>query len=213
MQKLITKESLRIIYVSGVCSNKYFNYLFENISEKPSIAPQKFHYLLVSGLAHFCQSIKSISFTPVSFKKKILKSPIVECENSISFEYAPYNSLNFINRVNIFVHTFLGILSYSIKNGNRNVVVICDTLNLGQSAATVLASFFLKIKIVAIVTDVPIIQHSSLFNLKNLPSIIYSKLMLFFLKKYSSYILLTEHMKVFINNKSYIYLEIKFNIC
>jgi glycosyltransferase involved in cell wall biosynthesis len=207
MQDLTKNKNIKIIYVSGLCSKRYFNYLFENYNPKPSIAPQKFHYLLASGLAKFCQSIKSISFTPVRLKSDVIKKVKNEYENQISFEYAPFASCSIINSITIFMFTLFKILIYSIKKGNCRVVVICDTLNLSQSAATVFASFILKIKIVALATDLPINQEISSFKMKHLPTLFYSKILFFLFKKYHAYILLTEHMKKFIHDKPFIVME------
>ena len=56
-----------ILYVSSLCSNSKFSKLFANATVKPTQPAQKYHQLMVEGLAqNEGTSIKVLSAIPVS---------------------------------------------------------------------------------------------------------------------------------------------------
>jgi glycosyltransferase involved in cell wall biosynthesis len=202
----INTSDLHVIYISGVVSNRLFGFLFDLMKEKPSVAPQKFHYLLLTGMTNFCNSISAVSIIPLKssfWDFKILKR---DRENKVDFFYLPVISFGLIKHFIIFSGLLIYISQIIIRHRKSKTVLVCDILNLNQSLAVVFLSFIFRSKIVAIVTDIPDTRIKKNLGL-NIFKWFHGNLSLFLLKKYDAFVFLTKYMNIYGRNKPSIILE------
>lgn len=194
---------MKIVYVSTLCSKKQFSTLY-NKSKKPLQQQiQKYHKLIVDGFSKnndiSVQTISALPITRSNSNEKYLKGK-TEIENDVIYNYLPTINLpiikHLLNTLNSFYKTA------RIYYEDRDIVVICDVLNISVCAGALLACKILNIKNIGIVTDIPN------FLSKNNKSISV-KINNYIMNNFESYIFLTEHMKNIVNckNKKYTVIE------
>lgn len=206
------KDIKKIIYISRLCSPKVMDYLFSTSLEKPRLCTQKFHFLIAKGLALYSEtckvnSLSAVPVTPRDHKRKFWKISS-EVVDNVEYSYVPMINLPFIKHPCLFTYTFLRLLYLGLRKEKEDKVFICDILNLTISSAALLASKFIRVKTVAIITDMPGLMVSS----ENSRSLVH-KVFNFFVSKYmvnyDGYILLTEQMNEKVNphDKPYMVME------
>ncbi|NRD76332.1 glycosyltransferase [Bacillus sp. BRMEA1] len=206
---------MNIFYVSSTCSSRKFKSLFEQSKAKPQQQIQKFHRLFIKGLEQLNNRLCMMSVLPInkysSDKKWFGKE--TETEGNIQYIYLPLANFPILKHLLIFITGFITCLTWGIRNKRNSPVLICDVLNVTSSISALLASKLLRIKTVAIVTDIPGFikeysreKHS---GFKRLISKIYELICHFFMYRYDSYIILTEQMNELVNpkNKPFVVIE------
>lgn len=206
------KPYSKILYVSTLCSDKLLNHIFETSKNRPRQEAQKFHRLLVEGLALHednCQ-IETLSLIPVisaSHKKKIW-NPSPERIENITFNYIPMVNLPVLKDFTVFVYTFFKVLAWSLSKKKKERVIICDSLKLSISGAALLACSFSRAKTIGIVTDLPqlMVGIKKKYDLKYK---LYRKLSYSVISNFDKYIILTDQMNEVVNphNKPFLVME------
>ena len=84
---------MKILYTSPLCSEKVLNFIFRSSKTKPGLAVQKFHRLLVEGLATYeeecsVETLSTISITHSSNKKRFWNIAS-ERDGNICYNYIP----------------------------------------------------------------------------------------------------------------------------
>ena len=195
---------MEILYVSSHCSPRVFDWLFKTLTVKPQQQAQKFHSLIVRGLA--LQSdvrATALSRFPVSrtHTKRMLLRATNEVDGAVSYIHLPH--------LNIPLGATFGALcafavaaSWCFKHRRTQQVIICDALNLAVSVAARLAGSFFRVKTVAIVTDLPdqMQQYVSSTRSYARMSRWYNTLSNPMLERYDSYIFLTKEMNAKVNH-------------
>lgn len=206
------KPIKKILYVSSLCSPQTLVDIFKISKIKPPLAIQKFHRLLVEGFSfqsEFCsiESLGAIPVTPASHKKRIWILP-AEVVGKIKYTYVPLINVPVIKNTGVFLYSFFKVVFWGLGGGTKDKIVVCDILALSITAATLLACKVIRIKTVAIVTDMP---HLMVDNLRQsrLVRKLFNRLVVMFMCSYDGYILLTEQMNECVNiqNKPYIVME------
>lgn len=197
---------MNIIYLSSGCSEPKFAELVERGYTKKLPQAQKYHNLLMEGLAASLDgTVTAIAAYPVNraWTKKNYFPRECETVGRVSYIYCAFR-----NR--------LGIRQWMLKRGakkeikrlykeNPDSVIICDVLNHSLADAARAMGKRYGIPVIGIVTDVP--SHSSGARRKTLSLInrIVSKYTAKTtegnLKKYDAYLLLTEEMNAVVNPK------------
>src|SRR5258708_25180916 len=100
---------IQILYVSRLCSEKMLKYIFDTSIKKPPQSAQKFHKLLVEGIAmhtHDCE-IQTLSAIPViaATNKRRIWMPATEIVNKTKYNYVPMLNLPLIKDVIIFIYS------------------------------------------------------------------------------------------------------------
>ncbi|WP_353852615.1 glycosyltransferase [Dehalobacter restrictus] len=201
---------MNIIYVSRLCSSRKFKDIFENAIIKPPQQAQKYHRLLVEGLARNDGiAVQAISSLPInrSMSKKILFKREIEEVEGIDYTYLPFVNLPVLKQVIIFFSCFFRLCK--IINKNRNSVIICDVLNISLAGAAVLVSRLSKITCVGIVTDVPFYLASMSEDTSRSKNRLISEINTYIMSKFDAYVFLTPYMNQLINkkNKRYVIIE------
>lgn len=201
-----------ILYLSGLCSPNFKDYLFKTLKAKPGQEAQKFHQLLVEGFGMYpdaCQ-IETLSVIPViskSHKKRFWNSPSEKVGN-ILYNYIPMINLPILKDFTVFIYSFFKIFSWSLLKKGRNKVVICDTLKFSIASAGTLACKFARIKIVGIITDLPdlMVGNKRKYDFKYK---VYKRLSYSLISNYDKYVILTDQMNDVVNpyHKPYIIME------
>lgn len=203
-----------IIYLSSSCSEKKFEELREKGITRKLPQAQKYHNLLMEGIAKNIDGILySISAFPVNrtWTKKVFFKREEEAYENVKYIYDAFINLPFLCQLSRIVKAKREIKRI-IKSGGQ-YAIICDVLN--QSIAKAARSCGKKygIPVLGIVTDVP--GHTSGARRKSY-SFVKRKISEYAsrvaeknLGKYDAYLLLTEAMNdvVNVNNKPYIMME------
>jgi glycosyltransferase involved in cell wall biosynthesis len=183
---------MMIIYASCTCTARRFAEIFRNPRQMPGQQVQKYHRLIMEGLAMNGARVKSISALPVSkanCNRRLLKKTI-ENDKGIEYTYLTLFNLPFIKNVFVFIGSFIHAVKYLRED--KDAVVINDVLNISVSMGTLLAAKLMKRSNVGIVTDVP-----SFLNEKSRS--VYVKLNNILIRQYGSYVFLTEQMNELVN--------------
>ena len=203
---------MKIIYLSPLISKTVLDYIFRTSNSKPSLAVQKFHYLITRGLSEQeveCQieALSLISIERSSHKKRFWLIPS-ERDNNIHYHYIPMLNLPILKSISILINSFFQLSLLLLSNRRQELVIICDVLYLPLSIAIFISSYIFKVRKIAILTDVPGIMRA-FYNRTKLTNKIYNKLFNFTLSKFDSYVFLTHEMNKMINkdNKPYTIME------
>lgn len=191
-----------ILYVSPLCSKDKFNELFERSKIKPAQPAQKYHQLMVGGLAqNKGTSIKILSAIPVnrSMSTKLYFKSEIEEVNGIEYRYLAFINFPILRHIWLFFTCFFSALKWCLNN--KKGVIICDVLNITVSMATLLASRIARRSSIGIVTDVPSFLAGISKNRINFASKIVVLINTFTMNRFNSYVFLTEYMNVLINKK------------
>jgi glycosyltransferase involved in cell wall biosynthesis len=202
----------KILYVSCLCSPNVLEYLFCTASHKPALSAQKFHRLLVEGFAMHKEScivetLSVIPITSVSHKKRFWRLPS-ELVGNIKYNYIPTINLPVVKNMLVFIGAFFKAISWALRGGRKDKVVICDVLNVSISAAALLACKLTGTKAIAIVTDLPNLMVGCARD-TGLRRGLHNKLTSMLMSNYDGYILLTEQMNQVVNihSKPYLIME------
>ena len=132
---------MNIIYASELCSLKKYNKLFKDVVNKPGLSGQKYHRIMVEGLAaNEGTQLSVITGIPVSRanSKKIVFKSERETEGNIHFHYVFLLNLPIIKNLLVFICSLFSALSVCLKN--KDTVVICDILNVSVATGALFAS-------------------------------------------------------------------------
>jgi len=193
---------MKILYAACLCSEDKYNRLFERSKFKPGQQVQKYHRLIVEGLAENNINVNTVTVLPVTRLNcpKIFIKHEREKTNNVNYVYLPLINLPIIKNIIAFIGSFLYAFFSCIKD--KETVVICDVLNISVCAGTLSAAKILKRKNVGIVTDVPIFLSEDDKKLS-------VRINNFIISKFNSYLFLTEEMNKLINiqNRPYVVIE------
>ena len=143
---------MRIIYLSSVCSQSRFDRLVTEGRISSSFQNQKFHHLVLDGMAPEKEyDVHVISYYAVLDISTSRFIEDTETENGITYHYPSFTKKpidGFLSRIK---STYK-----AIKNlYNKDSVIVCNIMNFEACIAARIFRLFHKIKIIAIVADVP----------------------------------------------------------
>lgn len=207
---------MRIIYLSTVCSQKRFDQLVSEGRVNSSFQNQKFHHLILEGMSLAdVQDVRVVSYYAVLDKSVSSFQEEFEDEEGITYHYPSFTKKpidGFLSRI---MTTYKAIKKWY----NKDSIIICNVMNFEACIAARIFRMFHKIKIIAIVADVPG-KTSKVFSInKELPvykrylSLVYVKIKDWICirgkNNYDAYVLLTKAMNEVINLKKrpYIVME------
>lgn len=189
---------MRILYVSSLVSNNYFNLLFDVSKHKPGQQVQRFHRLILEGLITNKVIVDTISIPPISkqITNRFFYKSQKEIQAGINFNHLKVVNIFLLKHVFYFVESV--IISFRKFKKHKNIYLVCDVLNISAVAGVLLISKMFNIKSTGIVTDLPShLVSNKKFN---------HRVNEFLISSFDSYIFLTEHMNKLINCKQKPYL-------
>ena len=188
---------MHIIYAVTTCSDRTYQRLFSHVKTKPAFQSQKYHRLLIEGLAKNA-SVDVVANAPVNrsvLKEKFLRLPPEE-EGGAHYTYLPAVRNPILKALAVGFGTFFRVLIM----GDRKSAVIVDCLNRITALSALLAARLSGKECIGIVTDLPDMLSGSRFS-KGLAN--------FVIRHCTGYVLLTEAMNAYLNkkHKPYVILE------
>ena len=188
---------MHIIYAVTTCSDKVYQQLFSHVKVKPAFQSQKYHRLLIEGLAAGAK-VDVVANPPVNrsvLAEKIVRLPREE-EGGAHYRYIPAIRNPILKAVCVGLGTFFQTLFLLRKDS----AVIVDGLNRIPALSAMLAARLRGKPCVGIVTDLPDMLGGSSFS---------KKLANYVIRHCTAYVLLTEAMNHYLNKKGkpYVILE------
>jgi len=188
---------MHIIYAVTTCSDKVYKQLFSHVKVKPAFQSQKYHRLLIEGLAAGAE-VDVVANPPVNrsvLTEKIVRLPR-EVEGGANYRYIPAIRNPIVKAAAVGLGTFFQILFLARKDS----AVIVDGLNRITALSAMLAARLRGKPCIGIVTDLPDMLSGSRFS-KGMAN--------FVIRHCTGYVLLTEAMNEYLNKqgKPYVILE------
>lgn len=153
---------MHILYAVTTCSDKTYRELFEHVKVKPSFQAQKYHRLLIEGLAAHAE-VDVIANPPVnrSVLAENWKKLPPEEEGGASYRYIPAIRNPILKAIAVGFGTFFQVLC----RADRDSAVIVDGLNRVTALSALLAARLRGRPCVGIVTDLPEMLSGSRFSI------------------------------------------------
>lgn len=188
---------MHFVYSMTTCSDRAYRELFANVAEKPAFQSQKYHRLLIEGLATKAQ-VDVVANLPVN--KKVMSCNVLrrpdEDEGGAHYHYItayrnPYRKL---------FHVAVGTFFRTYCTAKKDSVVVVDVLNRTAAFFAMLAARARGCRCLGIVTDLPDMLGGGKF---------YKAMANFTIRHCTDYVLLTELMNDYLNksHKPYVVLE------
>jgi len=188
---------MHIIYAVTTCSDRTYRRLFEQVKVKPAFQSQKYHRLLIEGLAAHAK-VDVVANPPVN--RSVLKESFLplprETEGGADYRYIPAIRNPLLKAAFVGLGTFFQTLFLA----DRDSAVVVDCLNRTAALAGMLAARLRGRPCVGIVTDLPDMLGGGGFS-KGMAN--------FVIRHCTHYVLLTQAMNDYLNgkNKPYVILE------
>ncbi len=190
---------MRILYGYSNCSDELYRKIVSERNAAVLVPDQKYHGLLIKGLAKNGAEVRCISGLPINravTARKLIREKDEQAGN-IYYHYITTLNLPILRQLMIFFGTFFSVLK---AKKDADTYAVCDCLNLANAYGMTFAARLRKIPVVSIVTDLPDMERSSGF-MKKINNKLFSKT--------DAFILLTELMSERVNpdNKPYLVAE------
>lgn len=180
---------MHIIYAITSCSDGAYRRLFANQEKKPSFQAQKYHRLMIEGLAAHCR-VDVVANPPVN--RAILREKVIrlsdETEGGAYYQYiSAYRS-----PARKLLHVFFGTFFRTFRLADQDATVVVDCLNRTAALAAMLAARLRRRPCVGIVTDLPDMFQCGRFS-KNCAN--------FVIRHCTHHVLLTEAMHGYLSER------------
>lgn len=189
---------MNILYVSTLCSDRLIKELFD-AGYKPIQAIQKFNKLLVNGLAENGCDLYALTEIPKTVGPRFLKRKR-ETENGIAFTYCRKIDIKLFYNLYMFLSGFFLTLRWGLKHRDQSVAIM-DVLQTEFCSGALYACKFLRIKTVAVVTDLPGLPGMLAGTRRTFIHRFVEKAINRYANIFDAYILLTEQMNEVVNLK------------
>ena len=188
---------MHIIYAVTTCSDHVYKQLFSHVKVKPAFQSQKYHRLLIEGLAEGAE-VDVVANPPVNrsvLSEKFVRLPR-EVEGGANYRYIPAIRNPILKAAAVGLGTFFRTLFLIRKDS----AVIVDGLNRITALSAMLAARLRGKPCIGIVTDLPDMLGGGRFS-KGMAN--------FVIRHCTGYVLLTEAMNDYLNQKGkpYVILE------
>jgi len=188
---------MRIVYAVTTCSDKVYKELFEKVKVKPAFQSQKYHRLLIEGLAKHTH-VDVVANPPVNrsvLSEQFRRLP-EEVEGGAHYRYIPAIRNPALKLAAVGLGTFFRTFALCKKDS----AVVVDGLNRVTALSAMLAARLRGRPCVCIVTDLPDMLGGSRFS-KGFAN--------FVIRSCTHYVFLTEAMNGYLNpkGKPYVILE------
>ena len=188
---------MHILYAVTTCSDAAYRRLFDQVAVKPAFQAQKYHRLLLEGLAAHTQ-VDVIANPPVN--RQVLSRGFVrmprEQEGGAVYHNLPAVRNPFVKALVVGFGTFFQVLFRADRNG----AVVVDGLNRVTALAALAAARLRRRPCIGIVTDLPEMLSGSGMSIR---------LSQFVIRHCTGYVFLTQAMNDRLNpdGKPYVILE------
>ncbi len=188
---------MHIVYAVTTCSDRVYKELFAKVKIKPAFQSQKYHRLLIEGLAAHTQ-VDVVANPPVnrSNLEKAYVSLPEETEGGARYHYIPAIR----NPLRKLIAVAWGTFWKTLRFARKDSAVIVDCLNRTTAFFALLAAKLRRCRCVGIITDLPDMLGGGSISVG---------MANFVIRHCTDYVLLTEKMNEYIKNpgKPYVVLE------
>lgn len=187
---------MHIIYAVSSCSDKVYRQLFSHVKNKPSYQSQKYHRLLIEGLAVSAE-VDVVANPPVN--KSVMDRGFIPLKKDREGGAVYHHLPAFRNRVLKLATVAVGTFFKTLFLIRRDSAVIVDCLNRTTAFSALLAAKLRRRPCVGIVMDLPdMFEDKTGVGLAN-----------FVIRNCTHYVLLTQAMNDYLGNtkKPYVVLE------
>ncbi len=182
---------MQILYGFSNCTDSTYNRIVAEKKVAILQPDQKYHGLLIRGLAENGARVTCLSGLPVN--REVTKRLIVheknEVEDGVRYRYFTTLNLPLFRQAGIFFGSFFSVLFFRKKK--QKTAAICDCLNIANAFGMTLACKLRRIPMVTIVTDLPDMMGGGILRKFN------NKLF----SLVDGFLLLTEQMNERVNKK------------
>lgn len=191
---------MRILYGCSNCSKKKYEELFRGKNIAVMQSGQKYHNLMLKGLAQNGADVISVSGLPINrtVESKLFINSKDEKEDNVYYHYYKSINLPLLRQFSIFLGALLSVFRYKKKNDKN--FIICDAMSIANAYGMILGAKILRIPVIFIFLDLPdmITKNNIVRAINNY--IFYAA---------DGFLFLTEQMnkKVNLKNKPYIVAE------
>ena len=189
---------MRILYGYSNCTDKKYNELMSERGASAMVPDQKYHGLLIKGLAANGAEVRCCSGLPVNravTSRKLIRERD-EQEGGAHYHYITTLNFPVIRQLMIMCGSFFTVMG---EKKAKDTYAVCDSLNTAAAAGFILACKLRRIPKAGIVTDLPDMFSGSRITrgVRN-----------FIMRRFDGFVFLTEHMNI-VNKrgKPYIVLE------
>jgi len=188
---------MHILYAVTACSDHIYHQLFSKTKVKPAFQSQKYHRLLIEGLAVGAQ-VDVVANPPVN--RSVMDKAFIRLPRETEGGAVYHHLTAFRNPILKLVCMAVGTFFKTLRLAKKDSVVIVDVLNRTTALFALLAAKLRGIRCVGIITDLPDMLSGSGLYLAMAHSVI---------RHCDAYVLLTEAMNGYIQNKDkpYVVLE------
>ena len=189
---------MHIIYAVATCSDRVYRQLFSHTKVKPAYQSQKYHRLMIEGLAANAD-VDVVATPPVN--RSCMDQPIIRLPDETEGGARYHNISAVRNPYRKALHMVFGTFFKTVSLAKRNSVVVVDCLNRVVATSALLAAKLRRCRCVGIVMDLPDMFAKA--------GKIYKAWGNFVIRGCTDYIVLTQAMNDYINptGKPYVVLE------
>lgn len=143
---------MHILYAVTTCSDRTYRALFDKVAEKPAFQSQKYHRLLIEGLARHVP-VDVIANPPVN--RQVLSRSVVRLPGETEGGAVYHNLWAIRNPALKALAVGFGTFFQVLCRCDREAVVVVDVLNRVTALSALLAARLRRRRCVGIVTDLP----------------------------------------------------------
>ena len=146
---------MQILYGFSNCTDSTYNRIVAEKKVAILQPDQKYHGLLIKGLAENGASVTCFSGLPINREvtRRILVHEKNEIEDGVSYRYFTTLNLPLLRQAGIFLSSFFSVLCF--KKKKQQTFAVCDCLNMANAFGMTLAAKLRRIPMITIVTDLP----------------------------------------------------------
>jgi glycosyltransferase involved in cell wall biosynthesis len=201
---------MNILLISSTCSKSKYQNIFKERNYRYIDPSQNFFDNLINGIVENKDiNIDCLTILPVSasvHRKYYFKYEIEEIKYNLRYHYLKLYNGRISRYLSQFIEVYMHTEKWIKNNNNIKRIVICDPTLVFASFAARIASKRFKIKVVALITDMPklvtSIKHKDFNFLRRFFQQVFDCLAERDISKYDGYILLTEKMNEVVNKKN-----------
>jgi glycosyltransferase involved in cell wall biosynthesis len=199
------KEKINVLYISTLCSERLISEMLSLNLGFPNLAAQKFHRLFAQGMALNIDLFNVNVLSVPEYQKSINSDKVIfkepETEAGVLYRYVPIILIPIVKRIVVVIYLFAKIVKWRLTSKYKKNLIIFDILNLSTSIVSLFVSKILRIKSVAIVTDLPSLMYV-LQEEKSVLDKLSIKLQNGLLSITNGYVFLTEAMNETLNQEA-----------
>lgn len=156
-------EKLNVLYISTLCSERLIDEMLNLKLGYPNLAAQKYHRLLAQGMVMNIDLFNINALSVPEYQKTINGKRVVlkeaEKEKGVQYKYVPIIIMPLIKKFVILIYLFVEIIKWRLTSKYKKNIIVFDILNLSTSMVSIFVSKILRIKTIAIVTDLPSLMY------------------------------------------------------